>query len=140
MIHPSYVELMKVVNDDVVIGEEPVVNSRYSIVCATAKRARQIIDGQDVLVPYKNGEKPLSIAVKELYSSELKILTDEEALEEEKLLNERIAIATAQKEAFIAAQEAALKEEEAAEAAKNATQENESETEEITEETDSNIE
>ena len=43
MIHPSYVELMKVVNHDVEIGEEPVVNSRYSIVIATAKRARQII-------------------------------------------------------------------------------------------------
>ena len=25
MIHPSYVELMKVVNNDVAIGEEPVV-------------------------------------------------------------------------------------------------------------------
>ena len=32
MIHPSYVELMKVVNDEGEIGEEPVVNSRYSIV------------------------------------------------------------------------------------------------------------
>ena len=52
MIHPSYVELMKVVNDNVEIGEEPVVNSRYSIVCATAKRARQIIDGAEPLVPY----------------------------------------------------------------------------------------
>ena len=40
MIHPSYVELMKVVNDEGKIGEEPVVNSRYSIVLATAKRAR----------------------------------------------------------------------------------------------------
>ena len=39
MIHPSYVELMKVVNDEGEIGEEPVVNSRYSIVLATAKRA-----------------------------------------------------------------------------------------------------
>ena len=45
MIHPSYVELMKVVNDGVEIGEEPVVNSRYSIVIAAAKRARQIIAG-----------------------------------------------------------------------------------------------
>ena len=41
MIHPSYVELMKVVNDGVEIGEEPVVNSRYSIVIAAAKRARR---------------------------------------------------------------------------------------------------
>lgn len=38
MLHPSYVELMKVVNKNSdEIGEEPVVNSRYSIVCATAK-------------------------------------------------------------------------------------------------------
>ena len=37
MIHPSYVELMKVVNDNVEIGEEPVVNSRYSIVCVRAQ-------------------------------------------------------------------------------------------------------
>lgn len=50
MIHPSYVELMKVVNNDVEIGEEPVVNSRYSIVIATAKRARQIIGGDEPLV------------------------------------------------------------------------------------------
>ena len=46
MIHPSYVELMQVVNSDQTeIGEEPVINSRYSIVIATAKRARQIIGG-----------------------------------------------------------------------------------------------
>ena len=48
MIHPSYVELMKVVNDEGEIGEEPVINSRYSIVLATAKRARQIIAGEEL--------------------------------------------------------------------------------------------
>ena len=63
MIHPSYVELMKVVNNDVAIGEEPVVNSRYSIVIAAAKRARQLIAGADPLVPNSYGKKPLSIAV-----------------------------------------------------------------------------
>ena len=46
MLHPSYSELIKVVNSDVEEGEAPVVNSRYSIVLATAKRARQIIDRQ----------------------------------------------------------------------------------------------
>ena len=45
MIHPSYNELMKVVNNNAEYGEEPVVNSRYSIVIASAKRARQIIGG-----------------------------------------------------------------------------------------------
>ena len=83
MLHPSYVELMKVVNHNVEIGEEPVVNSRYSIVCATAKHARQLIDGQEPLVQTQKGEKPLSVAVKELYSGELQIISDEEEQEEE---------------------------------------------------------
>lgn len=65
MIHPSYVELMKVVNHDVEIGEEPVVNSRYSIVIATSKRARQLIAGDEPMID-GSGKKPLSIAVEEL--------------------------------------------------------------------------
>ena len=65
MIHPSYVELMKVVNNNVEIGEEPVVNSRYSIVIAAAKRARQIIDGAEPLIARPKCNKPLSIAVEE---------------------------------------------------------------------------
>ena len=32
MLHPSYAELIKVVNGDVEEGDTPVVNSRYSIV------------------------------------------------------------------------------------------------------------
>lgn len=84
MIHPSYVELMKVVNKDAIVGEEPVINSRYSIVCATAKRARQIIDGRDPLVTNTRGKKPLSIAVEELNSGVLKILTEDEVISERK--------------------------------------------------------
>ena len=83
MIHPSYVELMKVVNDGVEIGEEPVVNSRYSIVMATAKRARQIIDGQEPLIRVSKGEKPLSIAVDELYRGELQIISEDDEEQEE---------------------------------------------------------
>ena len=82
MIHPSYVELMKVVNDEVEIGEEPVVNSRYSIVLATAKRARQIIAGDEPLVNSKC-PKPLSIAIDELYNSKVKIVNDEEDQKED---------------------------------------------------------
>ena len=44
MLHPSYTDLMKVVNKDVEEGETKVVNSRYSIVMATAKRAREIMN------------------------------------------------------------------------------------------------
>lgn len=78
MIHPSYVELMQVVNHDVAIGEEPVVNSRYSIVIAAAKRARQIVGGAEPMVPDANGKKPLSVAVEELYTGDVKILSEEE--------------------------------------------------------------
>ena len=78
MIHPSYVELMKVVNHDVAIGEEPVVNSRYSIVIAASKRARQIIGGADPVRQDSNQKKPLSVAVEELYHGDVKILSDEE--------------------------------------------------------------
>ena len=77
MIHPSYNELMKVVNNNAEYGEEPVVNSRYSIVMATAKRARQIIAGDEPLVTAKV-DKPLSIAVEELNQGKIKILGDDE--------------------------------------------------------------
>ena len=76
MIHPSYTELMKVVNSEVEPGEVPVVNSRYSIVMATSKRARQIIAGEEPLVPAK-GRKPISIAVDELNQGKIKIMGDE---------------------------------------------------------------
>ena len=77
MIHPSYVELMEVVNEDVVIGEEPVVNSRYSIVLAAAKRARQIIDGAEPMVANPKCNKPLSIAVEEIMIGDVKIVPEE---------------------------------------------------------------
>ncbi|MDD6267286.1 MAG: DNA-directed RNA polymerase subunit omega [Clostridium sp.] len=77
MIHPSYNDLMAVVNSEVEPGEQPVVQSRYSIVLACAKRARQIIAGSEPLVESK-GKKPLSLAVEELYSGKVKIVGDEE--------------------------------------------------------------
>ena len=57
---------MKVVNSGAQEGEGQIVNSRYSIVMATAKRARQIIGGDDPMVSMKTGMKPLSAAVEEL--------------------------------------------------------------------------
>lgn len=81
MIHPSYVELMRIINHDVVVGEEPVVNSRYTIVAACAKRARQLIDGAEPMIDNAEGLKPLTIAVEELKEGKLKILTEDEAAE-----------------------------------------------------------
>ena len=76
MLHPSYSDLLQVVNSEVEPGEAKVANSRYSIVMATSKRARQIIAGEEPLVPAK-GRKPLSIAVDELNQGKIKIMGDE---------------------------------------------------------------
>ena len=83
MIQPSYVDLMQVVNKGVEEGETPVINSRYSIVMATAKRARQIVDGDEPLIDVPEGEKPLSIAVEELNQEKIRILADNEPDEED---------------------------------------------------------
>ena len=79
MIHPSYTELMAVINSEVEEGEQPLVQSRYSIVMATSKRARQIIAGDKPLLDKDaEGMKPLSIAVEELAESKIRILGDDE--------------------------------------------------------------
>ena len=77
MLHPSYSDLIQVANSEVEPGEAKIVNSRYSIVMAIAKRARQIIDGDEPLV-YAAVDKPLSIAVEELNKGEIKILSEDE--------------------------------------------------------------
>ena len=77
MLRPSYTDLIDVVNSAVEQGDEPVVQSRYSIVIATAKRARQIISE----VNQMSGEyffyldkKPLSLAISELHQGKVKIV------------------------------------------------------------------
>ena len=81
MLHPSYTDLINAVNSEVEPGEQPVVQSRYSIVLATSKRARQIIGGDEPLIARAAGKKPLSIAVQELYEGKVKILGDNDAEE-----------------------------------------------------------
>ena len=46
MLHPSYSELMEVINSEVEESEQLVVQSSYSIVKAAAERAKQIIDSR----------------------------------------------------------------------------------------------
>lgn len=82
MLHPSYTDLMEVVNSDVEPGEQPIVQSRYSIVLATANRARQLIAGDEPLVKVKSVDKPLSIAIEELYESKIKIISEDNNDEE----------------------------------------------------------
>lgn len=82
MLHPSYTDLMEVINSEVEEGEAPVVQSRYSVVIATAKRARQLISGAEPLVDGR-GKKPLSIAIEEVYKGEVKIISVDESDEDD---------------------------------------------------------
>ena len=77
MLHPSYTEIMDVVNSEVEKGEQPIVQSRYSIVLATAKRARQLISGDEPLSE-STVKKPLSTAVAEVYEGKVRILGEDE--------------------------------------------------------------
>jgi DNA-directed RNA polymerase subunit omega len=96
MLQPSYTQLMKKLNAD---ASETVVTSRYSIVIASARRARQIIDIVNQESTLKSAgdkavdipidpirlkqaaelneklkyQKPTSIAVDELYCGKLRM-------------------------------------------------------------------
>lgn len=83
MIHPSYTELIEAINRGAEEGEaDTVLNSRYSLVLATSKRARQLIAGAKPLVKGAAGKKPLSVAIEELYQGKVKILPPKEDEEE----------------------------------------------------------
>ena len=77
MLHPSYSDLIQAANSDMEPGDGNAVSSRYSIVMAIAKRARQLIDGDEPMVN-SAVDKPLSIAVEELNQGKIKILSEEE--------------------------------------------------------------
>lgn len=97
MLHPSYNELMKAVNENAGGTEEnPVVSSRYSIVIAAAKRARQLITEENKANeaedeagresrPEKIGkaEKPLSVAIRELMDGDVKIIPNEDDMDDD---------------------------------------------------------
>ena len=68
---------MKVANSEVEVGEHPVVNSRYSIVMATSKRAREIVNGRPTMVKNADTKKPLSVAIEELEKGDIKIVSED---------------------------------------------------------------
>ncbi len=86
MIHPSYYELIDRINEEQGTEDSPVVTSRYSIVLAASKRARQLVNGAMPKVKENGSGKLLSLAVEELYEGAVRILPDdwvEEPSEEE---------------------------------------------------------
>ena len=94
MLHPSYTELMDTINKRAEEEGNPIVTSRYSIVIASAKRARQLIaescaaaDDETV----STGKiKPLSQAVEELMNGDVKIVEHDSFEEEEEFYDSSV--------------------------------------------------
>jgi len=70
MYSPSYSELMEKFNEN---NENGKITSRYTIVIAAAKRARQLIDGAEP-VTYAKIDKPVSVAVNEMNENKIRII------------------------------------------------------------------
>ena len=87
MLHPSYLELMEKINagcDE----DAPLVKSRYSVVLAAARRARQITEIEELTGTGDPKNKPLSQAVRELYNGTTRILNEDEIAEEDAKIEE----------------------------------------------------
>ena len=65
MLRPSYSDILEVITQD---SEDITIASRYTIVIAAAKRARQL-----PMIDHIEVDKPVSIAVNEIYEGKLKI-------------------------------------------------------------------
>jgi len=67
--------------------DNPVINSRYSVVMAASKRARQIIGG-NAGVSEQEAQKPLSTAVNELWRGDITIKSEDQEGEDEREIAE----------------------------------------------------
>lgn len=74
MFEPSAQKLIDIANESI-LSENEKVKSRYTVIIAAAKRARQLIDEKDKRV--ENGDNPLTIAVKELERKEVRIVKED---------------------------------------------------------------
>ncbi len=77
MLHPSYVELIDHVNHVNKEKGEPEINSRYTLVMAVARRARDLVNGSPKMIENDNGGRMLAQAVAEMEAEKLGIVVVE---------------------------------------------------------------
>jgi len=75
MLRPSYSELMDILNNENEDLDNQ-ITSRYTIVIAAAKRARQIVNGAECDTTGVTTDKAVSIAVSEIGRGKVKVLPD----------------------------------------------------------------
>ncbi|MCL2287336.1 MAG: DNA-directed RNA polymerase subunit omega [Firmicutes bacterium] len=78
MLTPSYSDLMESIRQSGKV--DPRVASRYTVVLAAAKRARQLTEGAEPLT-YAPTDRAVSIAVKEMNEGKLRIKVQEELMD-----------------------------------------------------------
>ena len=71
MFEPSAQKLINVVNENV-NNEDEKIKSKYTIIIAAAKRARQLVDEKDQRV--ENGKNALTIAIDEIENKIVKVV------------------------------------------------------------------
>ena len=82
MLNPSYSSLIRTLNEDNSLDNK--ITSRYSIVIAAARRARQIVAGAQYDSTGIKSDKAVSIAVSEMERGQLRITPISEGEEIEK--------------------------------------------------------
>lgn len=80
MLTPSYSSLMETIQEGEKLDSR--VTSRYTVVLAAAKRARQITDGANPLT-YAPTDRAVSIAVKEMSEGKLRIKIQDSLLDDD---------------------------------------------------------
>ncbi len=86
MLRPSYSDLLEVLNKDA--DPENMIGSRYTIVIAAAKRARQLVDHAEPMTIHTKVDRPVSIAVHELKEGKIKIIQNEPTEKTEEIIEE----------------------------------------------------
>ncbi|MBQ7758913.1 DNA-directed RNA polymerase subunit omega [Anaerotignum sp.] len=82
MLRPSYSDILDVITQD---AEDITIGSRYTIVIAAAKRARQLVDHADPMIDKVEVDKPVSIAVHEIHEGKLKIRQGQPIVEDKEV-------------------------------------------------------
>lgn len=73
MFEPSGQELIDIANESI-LNENEKIKSKYSVIIAAAKRARQLVDNKDERV--ENGANALTVAIDEIKNNIVKIEPD----------------------------------------------------------------
>ncbi len=73
MFEPSGQELIDIANESI-LNENEKIKSKYSVIIAAAKRARQLVDKKDERV--ENGANALTVAIDEIKNNIVKIEPD----------------------------------------------------------------